>query len=334
MRVLVTGGAGFIGSHLSERLLSLGHKVVVIDDLSTGSLENIAGCRDHGDYSFHHDSIFNHQLMAELINGSDVVFHLAAAVGVKKIVEYPVSTIETNVAGSEIVFRLAAKRKRRVILASTSEVYGKSTKFPFSESDDIVLGPTTNTRWGYACSKAIDEFLALAYAREMQLPVTVVRLFNTVGPRQTGQYGMVVPSLVKQALSGGPVTVYGTGEQSRCFGHVFDVVDGLIAVLNNPATDCEIFNLGNTREVTINELAALIIEATGSDSKIVHVPYAQAYGPGFEDMNRRVPDITKAREWLGFSPKRTLEDIITDVVNHLRPQLAGAALNGPYERVL
>ena len=334
MRVLVTGGAGFIGSHLSERLLSLGHQVVVIDDLSTGSLENIAGCRDHRDYSFHHDSIFNHQLMAELINSSDVVFHLAAAVGVKKIVEFPVSTIETNVAGSEVVLRLAAARKRRVILASTSEVYGKSTKFPFSESDDIVLGPTTNTRWGYACSKAIDEFLALAYAREMQLPVTVVRLFNTVGPRQTGQYGMVVPSLVKQALSGGPVTVYGTGEQSRCFGHVFDVIDGLIAILNNPATDSEIFNLGNTREVSINELAALIIEATGSDSKIVHIPYSQAYGPGFEDMQRRVPDITKAREWLGFSPKRTLEDIIADVVNHLRPQLAGAALDGSYERVL
>jgi UDP-glucose 4-epimerase len=334
MRVLVTGGAGFIGSHLSERLLSLGHQVVVIDDLSTGSIENIVGCRDSHSFLFHHDSIFNHDRMTELIRGCDVIFHLAAAVGVKKIVDFPVSTIETNVAGTEVVLRLAAAQGRRVILASTSEVYGKSTKFPFSESDDIVLGPTTNTRWGYACSKAIDEFLALAYALETQLPVTVVRLFNTVGPRQTGIYGMVVPSLVKQALSGGPVTVYGTGDQSRCFGHVFDIVDGFVSILNNAATDGEIFNLGNTQEVTINELAAHIVAATGSDSKIVHVPYSQAYGPGFEDMHRRVPDITKAREWLGFSPKRTLDDIIADVVNHLRPQLAGVALDGTLERVL
>ena len=334
MRVLVTGGAGFIGSHLSERLLSSGHEVVVIDDLSTGSIENIVGCRDYESYTFHHDSIFNSAFMTKLIGACDVVFHLAAAVGVKKIVDFPVQTIETNVAGSEIVLRLAAAKKRRVIFTSTSEVYGKSTKFPFSETDDIVLGPTTNTRWGYACSKAIDEFLALAYAREMQLPVTVVRLFNTVGPRQTGQYGMVVPSFVKQALSGGPVTVYGTGEQSRCFGHVFDVVDGFMAILGNQATDGEIFNLGNTKEVTINELAKHVLEATGSDSKIVHVPYSQAYGPGFEDMHRRVPDITKAREWLGFSPKRTLDDIITDVVNHLRPQLADSTLNNGYARVL
>ena len=334
MRVLVTGGAGFIGSHLCERLLSLGHKVVVIDDLSTGSIENIVGCRDSRDFLFHHDSIFNDARMTDLIRGCDVIFHLAAAVGVKKIVDFPVSTIETNVAGTEVVLRIAAAHGRRVILASTSEVYGKSTKFPFSESDDIVLGPTTNTRWGYACSKAIDEFLALAYAFEKQLPVTVVRLFNTVGPRQTGLYGMVVPSLVKQALSGGPVTVYGTGEQSRCFGHVFDIVDGFVSILNNPAIDGEIFNLGNTQEVTINELAAHIVDATGSDSKIVHVPYSQAYGPGFEDMQRRVPDITKAREWLGFSPKRTLDDIIADVVSHLRPQLAGVAVDGTYERVL
>ncbi len=334
MRVLVTGGAGFIGSHLSERLLSLKHQVVAIDDLSTGSIENIVGCRDHQSYSFHHESIFNTQLMTELIGDCDVVFHLAAAVGVKRIVEFPVQTIETNVAGSEIVLRLAAATNRRVILASTSEIYGKSTKFPFRETDDIVLGPTTNSRWGYACSKAIDEFLALAYAREMQLPVTVVRLFNTVGPRQTGQYGMVVPSFVKQALSGSPVTVYGTGEQTRCFGHVFDIIDAFVSILNNSATDSEIFNLGNTEEVSINELAARIIEATGSDSKIVNVSYSQAYGPGFEDMYRRVPDITKAREWLGFTPKRTLDDIIADVVNHLRPQLAGATLNGRYERVL
>jgi UDP-glucose 4-epimerase len=334
MRVLVTGGAGFIGSHLSERLLSLGHSVVVIDDLSTGSFENIIGCRDHSAYTFHHDSIFNRKLMTKLVSDCDVIFHLAAAVGVKKIVEFPVQTIETNVAGSEIVLSLASAQKRRVILASTSEVYGKSTKFPFSETDDIVLGPTTNARWGYACSKAIDEFLALAYARETKLPVTVVRLFNTVGPRQTGRYGMVVPSFVKQALSGSPVTVYGDGEQRRCFGHVFDVVDGLISILNNAATNSEIFNLGNTEEVSITELAKRIIEATGSDSKIVYVPYSKAYGPGFEDMYRRIPDLTKAREWLGFSPKRSLDEIISDVVTHLRPELAGSALNGSYERVL
>jgi UDP-glucose 4-epimerase len=229
---------------------------------------------------------------------------------------------------------MAAARRKRVILASTSEVYGKSTKFPFSENDDLVLGPTTNSRWGYACSKAIDEFLALAYAREQQLPVTVVRFFNTVGPRQTGQYGMVVPSLVKQALSGSPVTVYGTGEQRRCFGHVFDIVDGLMAVLNNAAADGEIFNLGNTEEVSINQLAQRIIEATGSDSQIVHIPYADAYAPGFEDMQRRVPDISKAHKWLGFSPKRTLDDIITDVVNYLRPEAADAAIRSSYERVL
>ena len=334
MRVLVTGGAGFIGSHLSERLLSLGHHVTVIDDLSTGSLENTETFRDHSHYAFHHDTIFNRDVMADLIADCDVIFHLAAAVGVKKIVEFPVQTIETNVAGTEIVLKLAAQRGRRVIVVSTSEVYGKSTKFPFKETDDIVLGPTTNARWGYACSKAIDEFLALAYARESRLPVTVVRLFNTVGPRQTGRYGMVVPSFVKQALSGSAVTVYGTGEQTRCFGHVFDVIDGFIAILNNSATDSEIFNLGNTEEVSINELAARIIEATGSDSKIVHMSYSQAYGPGFEDMYRRVPDITKAHKWLGFAPKRSLDDIITDVVNDLRPQLAATTLNGSYERVL
>jgi UDP-glucose 4-epimerase len=334
MRVLITGGAGFIGSHLSERLLSLGHRVVAIDDLSTGSIDNIVSFRDHESYAFCRDTIFNRKLMSSLTDEADVIFHLAAAVGVKRIVEFPVQTIETNVAGSEIVLNLAAARRKRVVLASTSEVYGKSTKFPFSENDDIVLGPTTNTRWGYACSKAIDEFLALAYAREQQLRVTVVRFFNTVGPRQTGQYGMVVPSLVKQALSGSPVTVYGTGEQRRCFGHVFDIVDGLIAVLGNTAADGEIFNLGNTEEVSINQLATRIIEAAGSDSKIVHIPYSEAYAPGFEDMYRRVPDITKAREWLGFSPKRSLDEIIADVVNHLRPEVANASVDGSYESVV
>ena len=306
MRVLVTGGAGFIGSHLSERLLSLGHKVAVIDDLSTGSIENIVGCRDSRDFLFHHDSIFNHGRMDDLIRDCDVIFHLAAAVGVKKIVDFPVSTIETNVAGTEVVLRLAASHNRRVILASTSEVYGKSTKFPFSESDDIVMGPTTNTRWGYACSKAIDEFLALAYAFEKQLPVTVVRLFNTVGPRQTGLYGMVVPSLVKQAFSGGPVTVYGTGEQSRCFGHVFDIVDGFVSILHHSGIDGEIFNLGNTQEVTINELAAHIVEATGSDSKIVHVPYSKRMARALKTCIDVSRTLRKLASGLDSHPRRTL----------------------------
>lgn len=321
MRVLITGGAGFIGSHLTERLLSLGHQVVAIDDLSTGSVDNIAGFRTAPAYTFHADSIFNRTLMAELVDYSDVVFHLAAAVGVKRIVEYPVQTIETNVAGSEIVFELASKKNKRVIITSTSEVYGKSTKFPFSETDDLVLGSTYNSRWGYACSKAIDEFLALAYHHERRLPVTIVRLFNTVGPRQTGQYGMVVPTFVRQALTNEPVTVYGTGEQSRCFGHVFDIVDGLVLLLNSEQADGEIFNLGNTEEISILDLAHRIIEATGSSSKIKLVPYSEAYGPGFEDMARRVPDISKAREWVGYNPVRSLETIIDDVVADIRAQL-------------
>ncbi len=297
----------------------MGHEIATIDDLSSGSLDNLASFRDNPSFSFHHDTIFNRAKMEELVSDADVIFHLAAAVGVKKIVEFPVQTIETNVAGTEIVLSIAAARGKRVILASTSEVYGKSTKFPFSETDDIVLGATTNSRWGYACSKAIDEFLALAYAREMNLPVTVVRLFNTVGPRQSGQYGMVVPSFVKQALLNQPVTVYGTGEQCRCFGHVLDVIDGLIAIFEDASTDGEIFNLGNTDEVSINQLAARIIEATGSASKIVHVPYSEAYAPGFEDMFRRVPDISKARKWLRFKPHRSLDVIIRDVVAYLRP---------------
>jgi UDP-glucose 4-epimerase len=334
MRILITGGAGFIGSHLSERLLSLGHDVVVIDDLSTGNIDNIAGFRDHPRYAFHHDTIFHRERMVSLISATDAIFHLAAAVGVKRIVDHPVQAIETNVAGSEIVLSLAAQYRKRVVFTSTSEIYGKSTKFPFAETDDIVLGSTTNSRWGYACSKAIDEFLALAYAREVNLPVTVVRLFNTVGPRQTGQYGMVLPSFVRQALAGAPVTVYGDGHQTRCFGHVHDIIDGFIAILNTNSTIGEIFNLGNTEEVSINELAARIIDFTGSDSKIVRIPYSEAYGPGFEDMFRRVPDITKAREWFGFNPQRSLDEIIGDVVNYSRPQLAEAALSESFIRTL
>lgn len=326
MRFLVTGGAGFIGSHLSERLLSLNHEVVCIDDLSTGSTGNIAGFRNHPHYTFHLDSIFNQRLMTELVDRADVVVHFAAAVGVKKIVEFPVQTIETNVAGSEIVLSLAAVHSKRTLIASTSEVYGKSTKFPFSENDDLVLGSSYNSRWGYACSKAIDEFLTLAYHREKGLPATILRFFNTVGPRQTGQYGMVVPSFVKQALLGEPVTVYGTGEQTRCFGHVNDIVEGLLGVIECDETLGEIYNLGSTEEVSINELAQRIINASGSQSEIIHIPYSDAYAPGFEDMFRRVPDISKAHRTFGFTPKHTLDGIISDVIEYVGGQLSDVAV--------
>ena len=322
MRCLITGGAGFIGSHLSERLLRSGHEVMAIDDLSTGSVENILSFRSHPSYEFHGDSIFNRRLMAELVDLADIVFHLAAAVGVKRIVDYPVQTIETNVGGTEIVMELAAKKQRRLIVASTSEVYGKSNKLPFSEVDDLVLGSTYNQRWAYACSKAIDEFLALAYFRERKLPVTIVRLFNTVGPRQTGQYGMVVPTFVRQALLEEPITVFGDGTQSRCFGHVSDVLDGLLAVAGDDSTAGEIFNLGNTEEISIRELAERVIAVTGSSSPIRYVPYTEAYAPGFEDMNRRIPDISKAERWLGFRPKYGLDDILQDVVAFVGDQIS------------
>ncbi len=322
MRILITGGAGFIGSHLSERLLAEGHEVVCIDDLSTGSVDNVAVIRRHPRYRFHAETIFNRPLTSELVDSADVVFHLAAAVGVKRIVDYPVQTIETNVRGSEIVLEAASKKNKRTFIASTSEVYGKSSKIPFSETDDLVLGSTYNSRWAYACSKAIDEFLALAYFRERQLPVTVVRFFNTVGPRQTGRYGMVLPTFVRQALMNEPVTVYGDGRQSRCFGHVFDVVDALLMLLKCERATGEIFNIGNTEEISIGDLAKRVIAACGSLSKVVYVPYSEAYGPGFEDMSRRVPDISKAREWFGFDPKRSLDTIIDSVVEFEKAALA------------
>jgi UDP-glucose 4-epimerase len=321
MRCLITGGAGFIGSHLSERLLRLGHDVIVIDDLSTGSIENISSFRSHPAFDFHSESIFNRRLMAELVDFSDMVFHLAAAVGVKRIVDHPVQTIETNVAGTEIVLQLAAKKQRRIIVVSTSEVYGKSNKFPFAETDDLVLGSSYNNRWAYACSKAIDEFLALAYVRERKLPATIVRLFNTVGPRQTGRYGMVVPTFVRQALLNEPVTVFGSGEQSRCFGHVNDIVDGFLAIAGDDSTAGEIFNLGNTEEVSIADLARRVIAFTGSASTVRHIAYSEAYGPGFEDMARRVPDIAKAERWLNYRPKHSLDDILRDVSSFVRVQL-------------
>jgi UDP-glucose 4-epimerase len=318
MRALVTGGAGFIGSHLADRLLTRGDEVTVIDDLSTGSMLNIAGLRTQPKFEYHLDSIFNRQLTAELVDMADVVFHFAAAVGVRRIVDFPVRTIETNVRGAELILELAAKKNKRVLVTSTSEVYGKSTKLPFSEADDLVLGSTYNSRWSYACSKAIDEFLSLAYYREQKLPVTILRLFNTVGPRQTGQYGMVLPTFVKQALASEPVTVFGSGEQSRCFCHVDDVLDGVVACVDCQQAAGEIFNLGNTQEVTIKSLADKVIRMTASSSVIRYVPYEKAYGNGFEDMDRRVPDIAKANRYFGFTPKRSLEDCIQSVIDFYR----------------
>jgi len=316
MRFLITGGAGFIGSHLSDHLLSHGHRVTIIDDLSTGSMDNIREAKTNSRFAYCIDTIFDKPLLAELIDEADIVFHLAAAVGVRNIVESPVRTIETNVGGSELVLGLAAKKKKRVLIASTSEVYGKSNKFPFSEEDDLVLGPTTKGRWSYACSKAIDEFLALAYHRERNLPVTIVRLFNTVGPRQTGRYGMVLPTFVKQALSGSPLTVFGDGQQSRCFAHVEDIVKGLVQCIGCDTTVGQVFNLGSTQEVTINQLADKVIKAASSKSMIMHVGYDEAYGAGFEDMQRRVPDISKAWQWFGYAPARSLDQIVESVIDY------------------
>ena len=318
MRFLITGGAGFIGSHLCDHLLALGHRVTIIDDLSTGSMDNICEAKSNSRFEYCIDTIFDKHLLAELIDEADVVFHLAAAVGVRNIVESPVRTIETNVGGSELVLGLAAKKKKRVLITSTSEVYGKSNKFPFSEDDDLVLGPTTKGRWSYACSKAIDEFLALAYYRERNLPVTIVRLFNTVGPRQTGRYGMVLPTFVKQALSGAALTVFGDGWQSRCFAHVEDIVTGLVQCIFCDATVGQVFNLGSTEEVSMNALAEKVIKATGTNNMIMHLGYDEAYGAGFEDMQRRVPDISKARQRFGYAPAKSLDQIVETVIHYYR----------------
>ena len=317
MKALITGGAGFIGSHLAEQLLQRGHDVGVIDNLSTGSIENISHLKSAPGFSYVIDTIDNEPLLAEWIDRSDVVFHLAAAVGVKLIVERPVHTIETNVHGTEVVLKHANKKKKLVVLASTSEVYGKSTDVPFREGAELVLGATVKHRWAYACSKLLDEFLALAYWKERKLPVVIVRLFNTVGPRQTGQYGMVLPTFVRQALGGQPITVFGDGRQSRSFTYVGDVVDALIALASEPRAVGEVFNVGNTGEVTIRELAERVKSLTGSDSLIQYVPYDQAYEMGFEDMPRRVPDISKIKALIGFQPRLELDDIIRSVIEYI-----------------
>ncbi len=318
MRVLITGGAGFIGSHLAEALLDAGSEVQVLDNLSTGSIENIRHLKGRSGFHYHIDSVDNEPLLAELIDAADVVFHFAAAVGVKLIVEQPVHTIETNVHGTEVVLKHANKKKKLVVVASTSEVYGKSNNVPFRETSDLVLGPTTKHRWAYACSKAIDEFLALAYWKERKLPVIIVRFFNTVGPRQTGQYGMVIPNFVRQALAGEPVTVFGDGTQSRSFTHVADVVRALTALMKEPRAVGEVINIGNTEEVTIQELADRVIRLTGSSSRVKLVPYDEAYESGFEDMPRRLPDLAKIHAMIGYEPRHTLDDILHDVIRHFR----------------
>ena len=318
MKALITGGAGFIGSHLAERFLDDGHEVIVLDNLSTGSIANIEHLKGRPGFSYTIDSVTNESLLAELIDRSDVVFHLAAAVGVKLIVEQPVHTIETNVHGTEVVLKHANKKKKLVFIASTSEVYGKSADVPFREAADLVLGPSVKHRWAYACSKLIDEFLALAYWKEKKLPVIVVRLFNTVGPRQTGQYGMVLPTFVRQALAGHPITVFGDGTQSRSFTYVGDVVEALVRLTHDSRAIGEVFNIGNTGEVTIADLAVRVRQMAGSCSDIHYIPYDQAYEAGFEDMPRRVPDITKIREYVGYEPKVPLDDIIRTVIEHMR----------------
>jgi UDP-glucose 4-epimerase len=318
LRALITGGAGFIGSHLSETLLDGGHEVLILDDLSTGSIDNIAHLKGRPGFEYFIDSVDNEPLLAELIDRSDVVFHFAAAVGVKLIVEQPVHTIETNVHGTEVVLKHANKKKKLVVIASTSEVYGKSEDVPFREDADLVMGPTTKHRWAYACSKAIDEFLALAYWKERRLPVIIVRFFNTVGPRQTGRYGMVIPNLVGQALAGEPMTVFGDGTQSRSFTHVQDVVGALVQLVKEPSAIGQVINIGNTEEVTITTLAERIRELTGSRSPITLIPYDEAYESGFEDMPRRVPDLSKVTAMIGYKPKHTLEDILVQVIDYFR----------------
>jgi len=318
MHWLITGGAGFIGSHLAERLLSEGHRVTVIDDLSTGSIDNIQHLKGHARFSYYIDTILNRPLLAELIDDCDAIFHLAAAVGVKLIVASPVRTIETNIKGTEAVLECADKKKKKTILASTSEVYGKTTKVPFSEDDDIVLGPTSKNRWSYACSKAIDEFLALAYWKETNLPVVIARMFNTVGPRQSGRYGMVLPRFVYQALKGQPITVYGDGKQSRSFTHVKDTVDALIQLAQNPGAVGQVFNIGGGEEITIKQLARLVKAAAQSSSEIRYISYDEAYEEGFEDITRRVPDLSKITRLIGFRPTRGIREILQDLIDHLR----------------
>jgi len=321
LRYLVTGGAGFIGSHLADALLARGDEVFVLDDLSTGSVENIRHLKTHERFHYFFDSITNKQLLAELVDESDVIFHLAAAVGVRLIVESPVRTIETNVYGTQLVLDAASKKKKLVFTASTSEVYGKSEKVPFREDADLVLGATTIGRWSYAASKALDEFLALSYSKERKQPVIVVRLFNTVGPRQTGRYGMVLPNFVRQALDGAPITVFGDGRQSRCFCDVRDTIEAILRLAGSDRAVGEVINIGSSEEITIEGLARAVKDRTKSDSPITYVPYDRAYEPGFEDMPRRVPSLEKLERLTGFRPATPLSQIIDRVAAHFQKRV-------------
>ncbi|HEX8392030.1 MAG TPA: GDP-mannose 4,6-dehydratase [Longimicrobium sp.] len=325
MNYLITGGAGFIGSHLADSLLADGHSVSIIDDLSTGSIKNIAHLRTHPRFHYVINSMMNASLLGEMVDAADAVFHLAAAVGVKLIVESPVRTIETNIQCTELLLAIAAKKGKRVLVASTSEVYGKSTDIPFRETGDLVMGPTNRGRWSYACSKAIDEFLAIAYWHEKRLPTVVVRLFNTVGPRQTGQYGMVIPRFVQQALAGEPMTVYGDGTQSRCFTHVSDTVRGLRGLMDHDGATGQVYNIGNNQEISILGLAERVRELTGSRSEIQYIPYAIAYEESFEDMPRRVPCTDKIRAAIGWEPRHDTDEILRAVIESFQGTALAAA---------
>jgi UDP-glucose 4-epimerase len=326
LKILITGGAGFIGSHLAERHLALGDEVFIIDDLSTGSIANIQHLKIHPQFSYHIDSVNNTRLMAELVDLSDIVYHLAAAVGVRLILDSPVRTIETNIRCTESVLALAETKRKRVLIASSSEVYGKTDQVPFREDDDLVLGATSKARWSYACSKAIDEFLAIAYWKEHRVPTVIARLFNTVGPRQTGRYGMVIPNFVAQALTGADIRVFGDGTQSRCFTHVSDAIGALIGIAAHPQANGEVYNVGSTHEISIMELAERIKEMTNSKSRIVTVPYDTAYEDGFEDMKRRVPDISKVNQLIGYEPKVSLDDALRSIIEDQLARLRSSGM--------
>ena len=327
MKILITGGAGFVGSHLDDKLIGDGHEITVIDDLSTGRYSNVEHLEGRDNFRLIIDTVLNEKLMEELIRETDRVFHMASAVGVKLIMEHPVKTIETIFRGTDVVLGFCSRYRKRVLVPSTSEVYGKGASVPFREDDDLLTGSTDKHRWAYACAKTLDEFLALAHWKETRLQVVVVRLFNTVGPRQTGQYGMVVPNFVKSAIRNEPLTVHGDGSQSRCFGHVFDVVEGLTKAMESPECFGQVINLGNHEEVTIKGLAEKAIEMTGSTSEIRYIPYDEAYGEGFEDMQRRVPSLEKAQRLIGYQPTRKLEDIINDVADQFREELKTETAN-------
>lgn len=318
MKILITGGAGFVGSHIADRLIGEGHEITVVDDLSTGRYSNVEHLEGDAKFRLIIDTVLNADLMEELIRDADRVYHMASAVGVRLIMEQPVKTIETIFHGTDVVLGRCAKYRKRVLIPSTSEVYGKGISVPFKEDDDLLTGATDKHRWAYACAKTLDEFLALAHYKETRLPVVVARLFNTVGPRQTGHYGMVVPRFVQAALKNEPIEVHGDGTQSRCFGHVTDIIDGIVKVLETPACFGQVINFGSDVEVTINDLAKRAVELTASTSEVRYIPYHEVYGDGFEDMRRRVPSLEKARRLVGYQPTRSLDDIINDVAAEMR----------------